>query len=60
MMSTPFGQLLLASSITLAVLATMPAPRPVSATPLIEAVRALVALDLCPGGGVLSCALKRD
>lgn len=60
MMTTPLGQILLASSVTLAVLATFPTPRPVSAAPLVDAVHALVAFDLCPGGGFLSCALKRD
>jgi hypothetical protein len=58
-MWTNLRQLLLASSVTLAVLAMMPAPRAVPAQSAIDAVRALVAFDLCPGGGVLSCALKR-
>jgi hypothetical protein len=58
-MSTNFHQLLLAFGVSLAVLATLPAPRPISAAPLVDAVRTLVAFDLCPGGGVLSCALKR-
>jgi hypothetical protein len=59
-MWTRLGQLLLASSVTLVVLATMPAPRPVPAWPFADTIRALVAFDLCPGGGVLSCALKRS
>jgi hypothetical protein len=58
-MWTSLRQLLLASSVTLAVLATMPAPRPVPARPFVDAVRAFIAFDTCPGGGVLSCALKR-
>jgi hypothetical protein len=59
MMSLQVRQILLATSVTLAVLATMPAPRPMAAQPFVDTVRALVAFDLCPGGGILSCALKR-
>jgi hypothetical protein len=59
MTSTQICQLLVASGVTLAVLATMPVPRAISAQPFADAVRALAAFDLCPGGGVLSCALRR-
>jgi hypothetical protein len=56
-----FRQILLATAIALAVMAAMSRPlsRPVSLQPIFDGPRELLDLDLCPGGGVLSCALER-
>jgi hypothetical protein len=52
--------MLLATGVVLAVIAsTAPLPRTFSAQPLVDGVRALLNADLYPGGGVLSCALRR-